>query len=279
MTRPIRIVSWNIARRTEPWYELLDMGADIALLQEAAEPPADVMERIKVGAEPWTTAGDQSGRTRKWRTAVVGLTDRVGVKRMRSGPVGEERPGTLAVSRHGTLAAASVSAPGCEPFFVASMYAAWEKPQEQVQSSWIYPDASAHRLISDLSAFIGTERRHRILAAGDLNILHGHGEHGSRYWATRFESVFSRMEALDLPFIGPQAPNGRQADPWPAELPRGSRNVPTYHHNRQDPATATRQLDFVFASRDFADSVAVRALNKPEHWGSSDHCRLEIEVW
>ena len=278
MTRPIRIVSWNIAQRTEPWYELLDMGADIALLQEAAEPPADVMARIKVDAEPWTTAGDQSGGTRKWRTAVVGLTDRVEVEWMRFGQVGQGRPGELAVSRHGTLAAAAVSAPGHEPFFVASMYAAWEKPQGLVQSVWIYADASAHRLISDLSAFIGTQVGHRILAAGDLNILHGHGEHRSRYWAARYESVFSRMEALNLPFVGPQAPNGRQADPWPAELPCDSRNVPTYRRNRHDPATATRQLDFVFASRGFADSVAVRALNEPEHWGPSDHCRLEIEV-
>lgn len=278
MTRPIRIVSWNIARRTEPWYELLDTGADIALLQEAAEPPADVRERITVGSEAWTTAGDHSGRTRKWRTAIVALTDRVEVEWMRPGRVGDEQPGELAVSRHGTLAAATVSAPGYEPFFVASMYAVWENPQELAQGSWIYSDASAHRLISDLSALIGTQRRHRILAAGDLNILHGHGEHGSRYWAARFESVFSRMAALGLPFIGPQAPNGRQADPWPDELPLGSRNVPTHHDNRQNPTTATRQLDFVFASRDFADSVAVRALNDPEQWGPSDHCRLEIEV-
>ena len=27
-----------------------------------------------------------------------------------------------------------------------------------------------------------------------------------------------------------------------------------------------------------ADSVSVRALNEPEQWGPSDHCRLEIEV-
>ena len=279
MTRPIRIVSWNIARRTKPWYELLDMDADIALLQEAAEPPAKVRNRITVDSEPWTTAGEDSGRTRRWRTAVVALSDRVEVEWFGSGPVGGERPEEFPVSRQGTLAAATVCAPGYEPFFLASMYAAWESPHESAQGSWIYADASAHRLISDLSGFIGTERRHRILAAGDLNILYGHGEHGSRYWAARYESVFTRMAALDVPFIGPQAPDGRQADPWPDELPRISRNVPTYYHNRQDPTTATRQLDFVFASRDFADSVVVRAPNEPERWGPSDHCRLDIEVW
>ena len=37
-------------------------------------------------------------------------------------------------------------------------------------------------------------------------------------------------------------------------------DVPTYHSNRQSPATVTRQLDFVFASR-LADSLSVRAFN------------------
>ena len=94
---------------------------------------------------------------------------------------------------------------------------------------------------------------------------------------SRYGTVFSRMEALGLPFVGPQDPNGRQAHPWPEELPPGSKNVPTYYYG-QTPDTATRQLDFVFASRGMADSVSVRALNEPEQWGLSDHCRLEIKV-
>ncbi len=61
-------------------------------------------------------------------------------------------------------------------------------------------------------------------------------------------------------------------------MPLESKNVPTFHHNKQTPATATRQLDFVFASQGMSDSVRVRALNDPEQWGPSDHCRVEIEV-
>ena len=90
--------------------------------------------------------------------------------------------------------------------------------------------------------------------------------------------MFSRAEALGLQFVGPEYPNGRRADPWPDELPRESRCVPTYHHSRQTPATATRQLDFVFASRSLADSVSVQALNQVDEWGPSDHCRVVIEV-
>ena len=68
------------------------------------------------------------------------------------------------------------------------------------------------------------------------------------------------------------------ADPWPDELPRDSSTVPTFHSNRQRPETAARQLDYVFASTELADSLRVRALNAPEEWGPSDHCRVEIEL-
>ena len=56
------------------------------------------------------------------------------------------------------------------------------------------------------------------------------------------------------------------------------RNVPTYHTISQTPATAQNQLDYVFASRGFHESVTVRALNAVEEWGASDHCRLVIEI-
>jgi hypothetical protein len=97
--------------------------------------------------------------------------------------------------------------------------------------------------------------------------------------AARYATVFDRAEAMGLRFVGPQAPYGRQANPWPAELPEGSRDVPTYHTWRQGPMGATRQLDFVFASHALADRLAVRALNTDlDEWGPSDHCRVLIEL-
>ena len=54
--------------------------------------------------------------------------------------------------------------------------------------------------------------------------------------------------------------------------------MPTYHHSRQTPATATRQLDFVFGSAGLAERVQTRALNGVEEWGGSDHCRVLIDV-
>ena len=51
-----------------------------------------------------------------------------------------------------------------------------------------------------------------------------------------------------------------------------------YHTNRQTPTTATRQLDFVFASENIAENVQVCALHDLEDWGPSDHCRIGIEI-
>ena len=129
-----------------------------------------------------------------------------------------------------------------------------------------------------MSTFIAAKHGHRIIAAGDLNILRGYGEGGNEYWSARYETVFDRMEILGLPCVGPEYLNGRQAHPWPDELPQDSRNVPTYRSNQKKPETATRQLDYVFTSPELANLLTVRALNGLDEWGPSDHCRIAIEL-
>lgn len=274
----MKLIAWNMAHRLESWCYLLnaDTDADVALLSEALAPPSDVAPWIDVDSAPWQTAG--AGGNRPWRTAVVKLSKGVEVRWLDTKALADALPGDLAVSRLGTLAAAIVTSPAIDPIVVVSMYGVWESPHPTTGSRWIYADGSVHRLISDLSALVGQQAGHRIIVAGDLNILNGYGENHSRYWASRYATVFARMEALGLSFVGPQALNGRMADPWPDELPTASTNVPTYHTNRQEPASATRQLDFVFASSGLADCVSVRALNEAEQWGPSDHCRIAIEL-
>lgn len=203
-----------------------ELNADIALLQEAAEPPQDLPIDISlVNPAPWLTAG--GGVNRRWRTAIVRLSPRFSVDWIEVKPIAEALHDELPVSRLGTLTAAIVSAPNIEPVIVASIYAPWERSHKSTGSDWIYADASVHRLISDLSSLIGRQSGHRLVVAGDLNILHGYGEWGSSYWEQRYATVFSRMAALGLDFVGPQAPNGRMAAPWPTELPPHSQNVPT----------------------------------------------------
>ena len=107
------------------------------------------------------------------------VSDRVAVQWLEPKSIEDAHHGELAVSRLGTLAAAVVSSPADNPIVVASVYAPWEKPHSLTRSSWIYADGSAHRMISDLSVLVGQQREHRILAAGDLNILYGYGDNGS----------------------------------------------------------------------------------------------------
>lgn len=269
----LKLISWNMAQRKAAWQFLASSDVDIALVQEAKEPPAELAGRFSIDAAPW-----QTGPSRAWRTAVVNVSNGAELQWIATRPLPDAQSEELGVSRPGTIAAAIVTPPNGEPFIAVSAYASWEQSHSLTGRGLIYADASVHRLISDLSVFASKRFARDILVAGDLNILHGYGEYGDEYWAGRYETVFSRMAALGFKFVGPQAPDGRQAEPWPGELPRTSLNVPTYHTRQQTPETCTRQLDFVFASGRLADRVHVSALNEPDQWGPSDHCRLEIRV-
>ena len=138
---------------------------------------------------------------------------------------------------------------------------------------------SAHRILSDISAFIGHEdpSTHRILAAGDLNVIYG-ATGRSLALPTREKAVWDRMTALGLEFLGPQAPDGWQPSRPQPDVPPDTKNVPTWVRNGRNPEEANRQFDYAIASRGFHERVTVRALNRTDEWGPSDHCRLLIEV-
>ena len=269
----MKIVCWNIAHRHAAWRSLLSSDADIALLQEAGPPPVDVEMQLDVDPAPFR---DRQGHAVS-RTAIVRLSDRVEVDWLEAVPLPEARYGDFVVSQPGCISAAIVHLPVGEPVVVVSICPEYEKPHRSTgRMSWNIVDASIHRVISDLSLLIGRQYGHRIIVAGDLTVAYGYGD--NEYWKKRNATVFDRMAALGLPLVGPQYPDGRQADPWPDDLPSDSLNVPTYYNIGSSPSEASRQLDFVFASESIRDSVSARALNAPEEWGPSDHCRLEIEV-
>ncbi|MCY3558127.1 MAG: hypothetical protein OXH13_05735 [Chloroflexi bacterium] len=264
----MKIVSWNIAGRAAPWdvvVEMLEAGeCDVALLQEARRPRPEIADLIEVDPGPWNTAG--VGVKRDWKAAVVVLKDRsdIGVKWIEAKSIPEAGNHDFAVSRPGTIAAAVVTLADGVPLTVVSMYAAAERWTEESgrpsHSAWA---GSAHRLISDLSRLVG--KRTRLIAAGDLNA-----------WRRR-ESIFTRMDSLDVPCVGPDAPQGGRQ----ARQPRHAEDVVTFFlPAEREPANASQQLDYVFATRNVEERVTVRALNglNPDEWGPSDHCRISIEV-
>ncbi len=276
----IKVVSWNIGHRIKPWTELLAMGADLALSQETGDPPAGVVSRL-VG---WGGGQDSDSRGLydRW-PLVVQLSERIKVDWFDPvSPLDRLTSGKFVASDLSTIALARVEAPGVLPFVAVSMYARWMKPHPITDSKWSvgYPDGSAHRVISDISSFIGSTdpAHHRILAAGDLNMIYGATADNRLALPARDRTVTDRMNALGLEFLGPQYPNGRKARPTPRGLPANTANVPTYYTSRQNPETAQNQLDYVFASRGFHLLIKAKAINLVEQWGSSDHCRLLIEI-
>ncbi len=279
----IRVVSWNVANRNEPWYWLAKMAergeADVALLQEAGSPPEGLTHLVRFENDiHW----DPSFFDR-W-PLVVQLSNRVEVEWFRQVPpwsdiVGEREIGSSGI---GTMAAARVTPRGRpqEAFIAVSMYARWMRSHPSTaKNPMIHADLSAHRILSDLSTFINYAHpsRHRILAAGDLNLIYTTTGHG--HYFERERTVWDRFEALGLEFLGPQAPCGRRTDLPQPGTNADTKNVPTYYTAYDKcAANAVRQLDYAFASRGFHEKVKARALNSVEEWGPSDHCRLLIEV-
>ena len=283
----IKVVSWNVGKRADPWHELVQMArdgdADVALLQEAGSPPGNLIDLVQYEDRVFWNRHLYD----RW-PLVVKLTDRVTISRYRQvPPISDVGVDAVGVSGIGTIAAARVVPRESEEeaFVAVSMYARWLKPHPSAKSSWAvgYADASAHRIMSDLSAFIGhytsdPEKpvKHRILAAGDLNMFYGATQ--SRLSLPRRDrTVWDRMQALGLEFLGPQTPPGRRAQS-PADVPAETKNTPTVYYPGGGPETAANQLDYAFASRGFHERASVRAMNDVEEWGSSDHCRLMIQV-
>ena len=274
----VKIVCWNIAMSDAAYPALQEMDADVALLQEVGPGAAEQMQdALGGGEERWDW-----GRRDRW-PAVVKLSDRVEVERFRPVllPVADAGEDEIAVSDPAALAAARVTPlPDGEPFIVVSMYGRWLSPHPRADNSTIYSDASVHRIISDLSAFIGGwPKAPRIIAAGDLNTIYGATEESTLETPIRAQTIFDRMDAIGMEFVGPRAGDGgRKADPPSIDAPPDTRNVPTYHSNRASPETARNQLDYAFVSHGFGASVSVRAMNDVDEWGPSDHCRIVIDV-
>ena len=295
-----KIVSWNINKRHAAWKELLNMDVDVALLQEAGNKPYGMDACFDTGPQAsWDSRvwnadyevlwGKEKLKERWGRAGlfdrwckIVKLSDRVEVEWFKQiSPISGVAADEIAVSGIGAIAAARITPKDDEPFIVVSMYARWIGSHTYAKSKFQYPDSAAQRIISDMSAFIGSPDpgNHRIIAAGDLNMVFGVIKRGSKPSMTaRERGVWERMDALGLEFMGPFHPNGRKAKNPPDWIAPDSLNVPTYHTIKKSPHTALDQLDYAFASRGFHKNIKVSAMNGIDEWGPSDHCRLPIEV-
>ena len=242
----VRMWCWNIAHRHKAWRCIPDSGVDVVLVQEGYRPPCDVEKKVEVDPAPYE---DENGKALS-RCAIIRVSDGVEVEYLKD----------VYSSHRGCLSAAIVT-PRDKPdraFLVVNFCAEFEAahPASGLKTNDLV-DPSVHRIISDISLLIGRKNTFRMIAAGDTTVMQGDGP--NFYWKRRNAAVFDRMFSIGLPVIGPN-------------------NGPTYYHPLEKPATATRQLDYVFASKSMLDSVSTRALNTKDEWGPSDHCRILIEV-
>ena len=171
---------------------------------------------------------------------VVKLSDRVEVEWFKQvSPISETEGNEIAVSGIGTMAAARVIPEDAPPFIAVSMYARWIKPHPSANGKWRvgYQDGSAHRMISDLSAFIGSTdpSTHRILAAGDLNMIYGATDDNRLALPARDRTVTNRMDALGMEFLGPQYPGGQAGVSCASWLAAGYQECADLLHPRRLP--------------------------------------------
>ena len=213
----VKIVDWNIGFTRQPWRELVEMDADVALLQETCNLPQNVADQVQLSPYAhWL--GEEYPLRSLIPARVVKLSDRVDVEWFEQVRPHRGKPGMrqMPVSAIGLSDAAIIKPKdGKEPFIVVSMYGGWQGPHPYSGKGWIYPDASIHRIISDLSTFVRTyeahEPDHRIIAAGDLNISFDYefGYHGS---------FAARAQTLHVSSSGPTTTRTAVLRPAPRRL-------------------------------------------------------------
>ena len=166
----MKAVVWNMDwRRSKANWRMFqdgELACDIALLNEAVPPPADLGLNVEtagktVGRDDRVHGGKKTARA--WAAAVVSpheLTYPDDVWTL--SPRNEDRRSKLAVSRPGSWAAAVVSLPGGESVTAISLYGLLDERS----------DASVHRSLSDLTPLFEDKRYNElVLLGGDLNTL------------------------------------------------------------------------------------------------------------
>ncbi len=66
----LKLLSWNMNQKTSNWQTVLDSGVDIAMLQEAKAPPAEMAGKFMVQQEV-----EPEVSTLPWRAVVAGIVN------------------------------------------------------------------------------------------------------------------------------------------------------------------------------------------------------------
>ena len=122
----LKLLSWNMNQKAANWQAVLDSGVDVAMLQEAKAPPADL-------ADNFTFQQNLESAERKlsWRAIVAGLvnTDKLDFTPIKTQPLNGSDPEALIVSSAGSLDAAFIRIRETgEEIIAVSLYSSWLSP-------------------------------------------------------------------------------------------------------------------------------------------------------
>lgn len=269
----IKFVTWNMshavkrspARRLAAWRHLRDLGADIAIVQEAGRPITGAVASVE-GSNP---------EGRDWVTAIVsygpGLTELQQPIRPRWDRQVEFRIPDAA--RPGTLALATVNPPDGKPILAVSLYGRLR-----------YADQSILRAASDLLPIFDTPLGRRVIVAGDLNI-HTHSNDPAE--RARAGPILSVLESFGLRDLVREAKNRRVLIEGPQLHREGCpcglldcSHVRTHRHPQHKPG-AMANNDYIFATDELLaglESVSIMNGDQDPAWPHSDHAPIGVSI-
>jgi exonuclease III len=284
----MRIVTWNMNHwqrsreaRARAWeYMRHELGADVALVQEAVPPP-----EIEQVYKPIDPPGSD------WGSAVVALSPSVRLNpRPRRPLASPSSEGGLAESHPGVSAVADVidTASGKTRFVAASFYGAWEylpqDPANPKKKQEIYSASKSHRVLSDLTPLLvwTKNRPHKIpvFLAGDFNATTQIAADNN--WDVEIEeakALFQRIHALGLrDLIALTSDTRPRLVECSCPTSDTCSHVRTYRNGNR-PTSRPTQLDYVFASDILASQVLTCTVrDEAAAWALSDHCPIVVDL-
>ena len=168
----MRIVCWNMQHKRASWHFLSERNgdADLALLQEACTPPAEVTAKLDVGPGPWINEGWNGAR------AVARISDRVAIEWVSVADIMASASPNSAIDTPSRLAVATLS--GDERIGLVSVESG-RKSSERVPG-----------MIREIKESCGSKLPY--IVGGDLTT-----------WWDSETTVFGDMMRIGLPLIGP----------------------------------------------------------------------------
>jgi endonuclease/exonuclease/phosphatase family metal-dependent hydrolase len=259
----------------DTWRRLVDLAqehnVDVALVQEAGRPRGLAAEQLqtwpdKTDPNAWHTWDRPDSIGRYSCSALAWFPwsrwDVTGERRTRLVAAKWDEP---TISHPGQFAVGRVSRSGETVMTIVSLYGIWDSRPEQRR--YIFPEATLHRAISDLTPLLLTCEP--VVIAGDLNILIGYGKEIDPESA-RTDTVFQRLATYGVELAGPYRDVGEALEGCPCNQPDTCRHVAT----RPEPSGRPLQLDWVFSNR----AETIKAIGLPIEALSSDHAPVLIDV-